>query len=193
MAKFYVFRGKRALWNLFIIVLVVFALVYIFRVEGDLGLDKEVSPKAAPEVSRAANAEPDRGANQVILIEPVTVRTVPTKFSEYKLERERMRSRQMELLQNLAYDTHTASEPKGQAQKELQALVDKISRETEIESLLKATGYLDGLVILDQESITVVVPVTLTREEASRIGELVHRLTGIKLERITIVDETIHV
>jgi hypothetical protein len=46
---------------------------------------------------------------------------------------------------------------------------------------------------LEQEAITVVVPVALVRDEAARIGELVHRLTGIRLERITIVDETVGV
>ncbi|HBN95172.1 MAG TPA: hypothetical protein DDZ66_02640 [Firmicutes bacterium] len=181
MAKFYVLRGRKVLWNLLIIVMVIMALVYIFRVDDGLNSDQEVT------------IDGDSGFGQVVLVEPVTVRTIPTKFSEYKLERERMRSRQVELLQNLAYDGHSERERKEQAQVDLQAFIEKISRETEIENLLKAQGYLDALVLLDQEAITVVVPVTLVREEAARIGELVHRLTGVRLERITIVDETIGV
>ncbi|NMB00926.1 MAG: SpoIIIAH-like family protein [Firmicutes bacterium] len=182
MAKFYVLRGRKALWNLFILVLVVVALVYIFRVGNGINVQEEVGSEPTPK------------ADQVVVVEPVTVRTVPTKFAEYKLERERMRSRQVELLQDIAYDTHTTNERKEEAQRELQAFIDRITRETEIENLLKAKGYLDALVLLDQEkSITVVVPVTLTRDEAARIGELVHRLTGIRLEGITIVDETIGV
>lgn len=101
-----------------------------------------------------------------------------------------MRSRQIELLQNIAYDAHTQEERREEAQIQLQLLIERITRETEIENLLKAKGYLDALVLLDQEAITVVVPVTLTRDEAARIGELVHRLTGLSMERITIVDET---
>jgi stage III sporulation protein AH len=178
MAKFYVFRGRKVLWNLLIIVMVIVALVYIFRVEDGVDSGQEVL------------SEGESGTSQVVLVEPVTVRSVPTKYSEYKLERERMRSRQVELLQNLAYDGSTDRERKEQAQIDLQTLIERISRETEIENLLKAQGYLDALVLLDQEAITVVVPVTLVREEAARIGELVHRLTGIRLERITIVDET---
>ncbi len=181
MAKFYVFRGKKALWNLLIIVMVIVALVYIFRVDDDV------------DSGEAVTTELEQGLAQLVLVEPVTVRTVPTKFSEYKLERERMRSRQVELLQNLAYDAHTEGQRKERAQIDLQAFIEKISRETEIENLLKAQGYLDALVLLDQEAITVVVPVSLVREEVARIGELVHRLTGIRLERITIVDETIGV
>ncbi|HHT42475.1 MAG TPA: SpoIIIAH-like family protein [Firmicutes bacterium] len=175
MAKFYVVRGRKALWNLFIIVLVLAALVYIFRVESEL-----------PE--EEMTVEPSR-IEQVVVVEPVTVRTIPTKFSEYKLERERMRSRQIELLQNVAYDLHTQGERREEAQIQLQQLIDRITRETEIENLLKAKGYLDALVLLDTEAVTVVVPVTLTRDEAARIGELVQRLTGLGLEKITIVDE----
>lgn len=181
MAKFYVLRGRKVLWNLLIIVMVIVALVYIFRADDGLNSDQEVTNDG------------ESGFSQVVLVEPVTVRTIPTKFSEYKLERERMRSRQVELLQNLAYDSNNERERKEQAQVDLQTFIEKISRETEIENLLKAQGYLDALVLLDQEAITVVVPVTLVREEAARIGELVHRLTGIRLERITIVDETIGV
>jgi len=181
MAKFYVLRGRKVLWNLLIIVMVIVALVYIFRADDGLNSDQEVA------------IDGESGFSQVVLVEPVTVRTIPTKFSEYKLERERMRSRQVELLQNLAYDSNNERERKEQAQVDLQTFIEKISRETEIENLLKAQGYLDALVLLDQEAITVVVPVTLVREEAARIGELVHRLTGIRLERITIVDETIGV
>lgn len=177
MARFYVLRGRKALWNLFIIALVVLALLYIFRTD-DLDPEEE------------AVVDDGRGAGNLVVVEPVTVRPVPTKFSDYKLERERMRSRQVEVLQNFVYDTHTDGERKEKFQNELQELIEKMSRETEIENLLKAKGYVDGLAILDRDSITVVVPVTLTREEAARIGELVHRMTGIRLERITIVDET---
>ncbi|NMA61461.1 MAG: SpoIIIAH-like family protein [Firmicutes bacterium] len=181
MAKFYVFKGKKALWNLFIVVLVIVTLIYVFRVDDGVETEQEVI------------LDQGRGTGNIVVVEPVTVRTVPTKFAEYKLERERMRSRQMELLQNFAYDAQGDPERKGQMQSELQALVEKMSRETEIENLLKAKGYLDGLVILDQDAITVVVPVTLTREEAARIGELVQRMTGVRLEKITIVDEAISV
>lgn len=181
MAKFYVFRGRKVLWNLFIFVLVIAALMYIFSADNEFDVNGAIISDGEDDVS------------QVVLVEPVTVRTVPTKFSEYKLERERMRSRQVELLQNFAYDGHTERERKEKAQTDLQEFIEKISRETDIENLLKAQGYLDALVLLDQEAITVVVPVTLIREEAARIGELVHRLTGIRLERITIVDETIGV
>ena len=112
MAKFYVFSGRKALWNLVILLLVIAALVYMFRVEEVVNSGEDVT------------TEFDQSLAQVVLVEPVTVRTVPTKFSEYKLERERMRSRQVELLQNLAYDGQT-EERKAQAQLDLQAFIQR--------------------------------------------------------------------
>jgi len=178
VARFYVLRGRRALWNLLIVAVVILALVYVFKSDDDDLRDNDL----VEDVEQSA---------ELVKVAPVTVRAVPTKFAEYKLERERMRSRQLELLQNVAYDSHSNQARREEVQKELQGLIDKISRETEIENLLKAKGYLDGLVILDKDNLTVVVPVILTREEAARIGELVHRMTGVRLERITIVDEAV--
>ena len=64
-----------------------------------------------------------------------------------------------------------------------------MAMETEIENLLKANGYIDAVALVDSDSATVVVPVTLTKEEATRIGEIINRITKVRLERITIIDE----
>ncbi|NLJ80382.1 MAG: SpoIIIAH-like family protein [Firmicutes bacterium] len=178
MARFYVLRGKKVFWNLVLIVVVVLALVYVFRGDDELGPQEAITTE-------------DISTSDLVLVEPVTVRAIPTKFSEYKLERERIRSRQIELMQEAVYNTQFPAAQKTEAQGQLHNLIERMSRETEIENLLKAKGYLDGLVILDKEAITVVVPVTLTREEAAKIGELVQRMTGIGLDAITIVDELI--
>ena len=68
-----------------------------------------------------------------------------------------------------------------------------MGKEAEIENLLRAKGYIDGVAILKANSATVVVPAELTQEEAAQIGELVNRLTGISFDRITIVDEPLTV
>lgn len=195
MTRFYVFRGKKVLWNLLILVIVVLALVYVFYAEDELETSGVSSELPLEEPTYEVFTE-SRGGEPVELIEfaeHVTVRAVPTKFSEYRLERERVRSRQMELLQSMIYDTGYDSESRMSAQRELQALIETMTRETEIENLLKAKGYLDGVVILNSEAVTVVVPAALTREEAAGIGELIHRLTGIRLDRVTIVDEPLGV
>lgn len=119
----------------------------------------------------------------------VSVASVPTKFAEYRIEREKVRSRRLEQLENTINDAALSEQYRQDMQKELLHLLDNVTKETEIENLLKANGYLDAVTLIENESATIVVPVTLTREEAMVIGDLVHRITGIRLERITIVDE----
>ena len=74
-------------------------------------------------------------------------------------------------------------------QGELIKAVDIIAKETELENLLRVNGFLDAVVLIENDTATVVVPVTLSGMEAEMIGELVHRLTNIRFDRITIIDE----
>lgn len=190
MARFYVVKGRRILWNAVVLLAAVVILVYVFNVE-ETDLNQEaVEPQEVldntPAMARYEETDP---LEFISLAEHVSVKTVPTKFTEYRLERERVRSRKMELLQNTAYDGTVAAEQRLKAQDELHQLIATMAQETEIENLLKAKGYVDGVVVLDEESAIVVVPARLSRDEASQIGELVNRLTGIRFENITIVDE----
>ncbi len=119
----------------------------------------------------------------------VSVVAIPTKFSEYRMERARIRSRQLELLESIVYDKSLSEQRREAAQADLLELIALLGRETELENLLKAQGYIDAIAILAESAATIVVPVTLTKEEAERIGDLVKRMTGVRLDRITIVDD----
>lgn len=164
--------------------------MWVFNVEEEDRTVPEGEPVDVQEttamVAELENGEP---LELAALAEYVTVKSVPTKFTEYRMERERVRSRQMELLQNMAYDQAVDHEQRVAAHAELQLLIATMAREAEIENLLKAKGYIDGVAVLDQDSAIIVLPVQLTRDEAAQIGELVNRLTGIGFEHITIVDE----
>lgn len=93
----------------------------------------------------------------------VSVASVPTKFAEYRIEREKVRSRRLELLENTINDASLSEQYRQELQGELLNLLDNVAKETEIENLLKANGYLDAVILMENESATVVVPVSLTR------------------------------
>lgn len=217
MAKFYVVKARRVLWNVLVLAAAVALLAYVFSVE-EQDAPEPVGPAPVPMAASPSARNEDGAANMTsavdmdegaalaavslengeppefaALAELAAVKPVPAKFSEYRMERERVRSRQMELLQNIAADAAVDAEARVAAQAELQELLATAAREAEIENLLRAKGYIDGVAVLDQGSAIVVVPATLTREEAAQIGDLVNRLTGIRLEHITIVDEPLTV
>ena len=54
---------------------------------------------------------------------------------------------------------------------------------------MKVNGYIDAVVLIENDSATIVVPVTLTSTEVEAIGEMVRRITNIRFDRITIIDE----
>ena len=103
MAKFYVWKARRILWNAIVIVAAVAVLVYVFNVEEKQVSESEQQPVEIIEDTAAiAQLEESEPLELAVMAENVTVRPVPTKFAEYRLEREQVRSRQMELLQNAA-------------------------------------------------------------------------------------------
>ncbi len=119
----------------------------------------------------------------------VTVAPVPTKFVEYRIDRERARSQQLDLIQSMIDNQELSESQKEDLHLEMVNLLSNNVKETEIENLLKVNGYLDAVVLLENQSATIVVPVTLTIAEVETIGELVSRITNIRLDKITIIDE----
>lgn len=108
-------------------------------------------------------------------------------FDELRLERERQRSRQAELLQMTAQDSSVSEARRRDAHEQLLALWRLEGREAEIEHLLHAQGY-TGVVVLSLGGAHVVVDGVLDATAAAVVGELVHRTADVPREAITIVD-----
>ena len=187
MASFYVINGRKGFTMILLLVCVILALYYVFQPpnfahQDDPGigvwtpLDEKPTENEAEEVG--------------LFTEPVvSVTKAPTKFSEYRLDRERVRSMEKELLEKILNDSEVSEQRRIEAQNQLMTLIEIIGKETEIENLLRVKGYVDAITIIRDDVIIVVVPVTLTAEEAGKIGDVVRRITGVSLEKIIIVDE----
>ena len=180
MAKFYVWRGRRILWNILVLTIAVALLVWVFNVEETeiASGDEEQQLQEIRETSSvfAVLDEPEP-VELASMVEPVIVRPVPTKFSN-TVSNGSGRSRQMELLQNIAYDGTAARAETESPRTTAKQVLAVMAVETEIENLLKAKGYVDGVAIIDGEFAIVVVPVRLTREEVCpnrRIGKELNR------------------
>lgn len=112
----------------------------------------------------------------------------PDFFARYRMDRERARSQQLELYQKMVGDQSLTPASRQEAQQALLALASGQERETDIENLLRAKGFQDALVILDNRGATVVIPdQEITPEKAAQIGELVHRVAGTPLDEISIL------
>lgn len=106
----------------------------------------------------------------------------------YKLERDRARSAQMEALEALATAAGTTPLVKAEAEKKILELLALKEKELQLESLLLAQGFTGPLVVLNEEGATICVAgPPLTPVLASRIGDLAARITHLPAERIVIV------
>lgn len=188
MSRFYVIHRRKAVYYLFLVGVVGLVLWYGFFQQPASEFIGEQDLGNEPVVQTLAGGI-QRSVSELEESITVSVTPVPTKFAEYRIERERVRSRQLELFEKITLDATISESRRQEAQAELLELISLMAKETEIENLLKANGYIDAVALVDSDSATVVVPVTLTREEATRIGEIINRITKVRLERITIVDE----
>lgn len=188
MSQFYVVYRRKVVW--FLVFCGIFGLLAWYNLYQPPVPEQVTFEEADPQgVVQALAGGIQRNVSELEESIIVSVTPVPTKFAEYRIERERVRSRQLELFENIVADTSFSEEKRQDAHNQLLGLIALMAKETEIENLLKANGYIDAVALVDNDSATVVVPVTLTREEAIRIGEIINRITKVKLERITIVDE----
>lgn len=98
----------------------------------------------------------------------------PNPFASLRMERERRRDEQMELLEQAG------------KKEELSVLAKQKRLEAELEGMLKTMGFREAVVLVGGDEASVVVAATLAAAEVARIGEVVARKTGFPFERITI-------
>lgn len=109
-------------------------------------------------------------------------------FIEARLERDRVRSEQIETLKGLASDEKASPDVRAQAQRDLLVLSSRRTREAEAEALLRAKGYDGTVVFLNEKGAVVVVRLDRVRpEDASRLADMVATATGVSMADVRIV------
>lgn len=109
-------------------------------------------------------------------------------FDQFRIVRTQGRSRRLEQLRETLADPGTDQAIRGNLQEELLRLMALEEKEEQVEGLLVARGYSDAIVVLSENGAEVIVPDHLNREDAGQIGDMVSRVAGVNLDRITIVD-----
>lgn len=108
-------------------------------------------------------------------------------FMEYRLNRDRRRAQEIELLQSMINSPDAASEVKQEVQYKLLEITNSINQELSLETLIMAKGYADVVAVVQPEHVTVVVrDGDFTEEDATRIADIVTRTTGLPLSKVTI-------
>lgn len=112
-------------------------------------------------------------------------------FVEYRLERDKIRSEQVNLLREMINNPNSNQNLKSRAQDKLLKLTESLEREMEIESLIRARGYKDAIAFIHQNSADIIVATKagLKKKDVAKIGDIVAKTTGLSLEDITIIEK----
>ncbi len=196
---------RRVSWFLVLMIWVgmVTAVVMHRTPEGQQKLSKKnekqkVDIQTEP-ASEAGESKPPENLEQVSSsINPPNVKEVNEKaeqkgkdfFVEYRVERDQARSEQINLLREMINNPNSDKDLKSEAQEKLLRITDNIEKEMEIESLIRARGYKDGIAFIHDESAEVIVAAEgLTKKDAAKIGDIVANTTGIPRQEITIIEK----
>lgn len=149
--------------------------------------------ETAGDVIIRPDTKPSGDAVQVQDEKPTKADDAVTKetsgyFEDYRLERERSRSQSIDLQREIINNPQTDDATRKQAQSEIYVMSKNMQRELEVESLIRAKGYKDCVVFLEDKNVTVVVQAkSLEQEDAIKITDLVSRSTGVDQQNIVLI------
>lgn len=109
-------------------------------------------------------------------------------FSEYRIERDKNRSKEVEMWQDIINSDKAEDNYKDMAQQELVKIVALTDKEMIIENLIVARGFNDALVFLTDDTATVIVEAKeLTPSNIAQIQDIVVRKTKLEPKNIKIM------
>jgi len=109
-------------------------------------------------------------------------------FSEYRIERDKNRSKEVEMWQDIINSEKAEDNFKNMAQQELVKIVALTDKEMMIENLIIARGFNDALVFLTDDSATVIVEAKeLTPSNIAQIQDIIVRKTKLEPKNIKIM------
>lgn len=111
-------------------------------------------------------------------------------FIEYRLERDKARSEQIDIFREMINNPNTDEATKKEAQKKMLALTDKMEKEMEIESMIRARGFKDALAYIHEDSVDVIIQTNgLEKNDVARVGDIIVKTTGFSFEDVTIIEK----
>ncbi len=137
------------------------------------------------------SAEPaDAVLLPAVAVQPDSIEASKTDdfFLEYRIERERTRSEQVEILREIVNNENSSEQMRYEAQQKLMYIAEALEKESKVENALIAKGFSEAVAVMEQRSVMVIVSSDgLRQEEIAQVGDVVVKMTGCKLEDVVIV------
>ncbi|HHU76738.1 MAG TPA: SpoIIIAH-like family protein [Firmicutes bacterium] len=170
--------GKKA-W---VIGIILVGLITYFFVSG---INKEMSRiEIVPdeELLRPMLAEDLGDLSEWKLDDPLTF------FVDYRLERERVRAQELEMLNEVINNQKVGENQRHQAEEQVLGLIDLMEKELIVENMIKALGYSDALLFSGKGIATVMLYAeSLSEGDFMRISDTVAAACGIAREEVQVI------
>lgn len=153
------------------------ALIVMVGLAGYLNWRYETADEMTP-TSVATSS--DENSDEEVLGEATMVSNNGSNyFEKCRSNRETVRSKSLEILNSTIENPHTTQEAKDKAQNEIIIMSNNIVSEGNIENLIKAKGFSEAVVFINDKNITVTVQTEgLTGPETAKIKDIIIEETG---------------
>ncbi|MEW5785647.1 MAG: SpoIIIAH-like family protein [Bacillota bacterium] len=109
-------------------------------------------------------------------------------FVEYRLQRDRIRAQEVEMLEDVLNNPNTSTEAKVEAETLLLEIVQLMEQELLIENVLKAQGFDDAVFFFRNRVATVMIKKgELSEREFIQVTETVAGIIGIEREEVQVI------
>lgn len=142
------------------------------------------SEKNEEKTTNVNKAEVDSDAGAAVF---VNSSTDTSYFVQAKLDREQSRAKQKDMLNEMLNNEKATSEQKNEATTAMLQIQKRIEKENAAEDMLKAKGFSEVYVRIDDDTVDVVVDKEkLTDTEIAQIEDTIKRKTGLPADKIRI-------
>ena len=167
-----------------IFVLIAGLMVYFIYSRSELFQSSAAKP-SEPKAPAKVTAKQPAPANATAL--PVVSPDGSNFFAQFRIDREQQRSARQEELQAMIDNPNIDGDTRKAAAGELRTVQRLAALENQAETMVKAKGFGDVVVMLTEQSAQVVVrSASLTPQQAVQVLDTVSRLTGVKPSAIAV-------
>ncbi|MBZ4666428.1 SpoIIIAH-like family protein [Mahella sp.] len=153
--------------------------------------DEDIQPPSTPPASNDIEVKDVPTSASSLEQQAMTSSTsAATFFIEYRLEREKVRSQEIDTLKEILTNADMDEESKAEAEQTLSELIKTNETEMAIENLIKAKGFKDALAFVHEDSTNIIVstPDKLTPADVAKIQDVVMQRTNQPAEKIKIIE-----
>ncbi|MGI6453346.1 MAG: SpoIIIAH-like family protein [Syntrophomonadaceae bacterium] len=163
--------------------IIIAAMVLVFALSTFMSQWGDKDPQAYPD-----NLPDNNGTVDVNIDQQQKKDRVRDFFAEYRMERERIRSKEIEMLREILDDHASEEKIREAAALRLVEISTDMEREMKVENLVKARGYNECVVIIQSENTTVVIESDTARlDKEEEIKDLVSSAIQVSSDSISII------